>query len=79
MYDLQKRVRKKTPEPGSAVRSYDGGMVPENWREIVAVYDEAIEHEIDKVVVGTVSCVCKPGDDPCSNCEASDGLWKRLR
>jgi len=71
MFDPHKRTRLQTPEPGRATRSYDGGMVPENWREIVNVYETRIEQEIDRVLVGTVSCTCNPEvDDECSSCEA---------
>lgn len=73
VFDPLKREKRKPPEPVRAIRSYDGGIVPENWREIVNVYQDAIEQEIDNVVVSCVSCSCEePGDGECSNCEATE-------
>jgi len=70
LFDPHRRKRLKTPEPQQAIKSYDGGMVPGNWRDIVGVHDERIEQEIDRVLVAMTSCTCdKPGEMECQSCE----------
>lgn len=77
VFDAHRRSRIKMPEPGPAIRSYDGGMVPENWGEFVKLYDERIEREIDRVIVGTASCSCE-GDFDCVSCEAVEDAFDEI-
>jgi len=78
-FDPHHRKRLKTPDPLQAVRSYDGGMVPGNWRDIVAIYDERIEQEIDRVVVAMNSCTCEtPGEMECNACEALQNATEEI-
>lgn len=71
VFDPNRRKRLKTPDPENAIRSYDGGMVPGNWRDIVIVYEERIQQEIDRVLVAMNGCTCEtPGEMECDSCEA---------
>lgn len=75
----RRRSRIKMPEPGRAVRSYDGGMVPENWGEFVKLYNKRIERGIDCVIVGTSSCSCKRrGSMDCVSCEAVEDAFDEI-